>query len=79
MIEVQKMKTLQTEICRTESEIESVGQQLADMVKDYTVPLGRLIETKRKLKELTAYLRGLRYQTSADDSRIENKQQETPA
>jgi len=78
LIEVQKMKTLQTEICRTESEIESVEQQLANMVKDYTVPLWRLIETKRKLKELNAYLRGLRYQTSTDDSRIEHKQEETP-
>ena len=78
MIDVQKMKTLQTEICRTESEIESVEQQLANMVKDYTVPLWRLIETKRKLKELNAYLRGLRYQTSTDDSRIEHKQEETP-
>jgi len=73
------MKTLQTEICRTESEIEGVERQLANMGKDYTVPLWRLIETKRKLKELNAYLRGLRYQTSTDDSRIEHKQEETPA
>jgi hypothetical protein len=73
------MNALQTEICRTKSEIESTEQQLADMVKDHTVPLWRLIETKRNLKELSAYLRGLQYQTSTDDSRINTKHEETRA
>jgi len=73
------MNALQTEISRTKSEIESTEQQLADLAKDYTVPLWRLIEKKRNLKELNAYLRGLQYQTSTDDSRIESKQEGTRA
>jgi len=73
------MNALQTEICRTKSEIENVEQQLASMVKDYTVPLWRLIETKRILKELSAYLRGLEYQTATKDSRLENTQAVTRA
>jgi hypothetical protein len=72
------MNALQTEICRTKSRIETIEQQLANMVTDYSVPLWKLIETKRSLKELTAYLKGLEYQTT-DDSRIENKQAETRA
>ena len=72
------MNALQTEICRTKSQIEIIERQLANMVTDYSVPLWKLIETKRNLKELNAYLKGLEYQTT-DDSRIENKQEETRA
>jgi hypothetical protein len=73
------MNALQTEICRTKFEIERLEQQLSNMVKDHMVPLWRIIETKRNLKELTAYLRGLQFQTSTGDLRIEGKQEETRA
>jgi hypothetical protein len=62
------MDGLKKEISRTRSEIESTEQQLQVMFKDRSVNLGRLIETNRKLKELTAYLTGLEFQTNREDS-----------
>ena len=62
------MDGLKKEISRTRSEIETTEQQLQVMFKDRTVNLGRLIETNRKLKELTAYLTGLEFQSNREVS-----------
>ena len=71
------MDEVKAEISRIKFQIETTEQQLADMVKDYSVPLWRLIETKRNLKELAAYLQGLEYQTSKDQLRIRTNHEET--
>ena len=71
------MDELKTEISRIKFQIETTEQQLADMVKDYSVPLWRLIETKRNLKELAAYLQGLEYQNSKNGSEPRKNQEET--
>src|SRR6476620_1220520 len=57
------MERLKTEITRTKSQIERTQRQLDSMVKDYSVPLWKPIEANRRLNELTAYLKGLEYQT----------------
>ena len=71
------MDELKTEIRRIKSQIETTEQQLADMVKDYSVPLWKLIETKRNLKELAAYLQGLEYQSSKNQFQIRTNHEET--
>ena len=58
------MDVLTTEISRTKSQIETTKQELDTMVKDFSVPLWKLIETNRTLKELAAYLKGLECQSS---------------
>jgi hypothetical protein len=71
------MDELKTEIRRIKSQIETTEQHLADMVKDYSVPLWKLIETKRNLKELAAYLQGLEYQSSKNQFQIRTNHEET--
>jgi hypothetical protein len=71
------MDELKTEIRRIKSQIETTEQQLAEMVKDYSVPLWKLIETKRNLKELAAYLQGLEYQSSKNQLQIRTNHEET--
>jgi hypothetical protein len=61
------MDGLKEEISRTKSEIQTTEQQLARMIKDRSVNLGRLIETNRKLKEMIAYLSGLEFQSNRKD------------
>jgi len=55
------MKRLTAEIQRTRAQIDGMQQELDGMMKDYSVPLGSLIETQRRLRELIAYLNGLEY------------------
>lgn len=62
------MEGLKAEISRTKSDIQTTEQQLARMIKDRSVNLGRLIETNRKLKEMIAYLSGLEFQSNPEDS-----------
>ena len=71
------MDELKTEIRRIKSQIETIEHQLADMVKDYSVPLWKLIEAKRNLKELAAYLQGLEYQSSKNQLKITSNHEET--
>jgi hypothetical protein len=71
------MDEVKTEISRIKFQIETTEQQLADMVKDYSVPLWKLIETKRNLKELAAYLQGLEYQSSKNQVKTRTNHEET--
>jgi hypothetical protein len=62
------MDGMKAEIHRTKSEIEATQGKLDGMVHDYSVPLWKLIETNRALKDLVTYLRGLECQTSDKQS-----------
>jgi hypothetical protein len=68
------MDALKTEIHRTKREIEETQEQLDDMIKDYSVPIWKLIETNRALKDLIAYLKGLQCQTSDNESLVSGKE-----
>jgi hypothetical protein len=57
------MQHLKEEIIQTESQIESIRQQLDIMTKDYSIPLWKPIEANKRLTELVAYLKGLEYLT----------------
>jgi hypothetical protein len=57
------VQPLKAEIDQTKSQIQVAQRQLDAMLKDYSVPMWKPIETNRTLKELMAYLKGLECQT----------------